>query len=109
MAIVNIYANNGGDEQWPFVYTSFQQALPRVQLNMINGPFAVMAGRVTKSEYAQQGIAAIKDFGVKYKSYGFTPQVIAALNEIRVRRGKLNDNNSVKMIDDAIKQISETK
>ncbi|MEP6610816.1 MAG: M1 family metallopeptidase [Mucilaginibacter sp.] len=109
LAILNIYANSGSDEQWPYVYNSFQKATSQGQFSMINGPFTVMVGRVKNPAYAQQGVTAMKDFGLKFKGFGLAQPVIAALNGIKDQRAKINDTESVKIIDDAIKQLSETK
>jgi len=109
LAILAIYANNGGDEQWPYVYSSFQSAPAESQFGMINGPFTAMIGRVNNPAHAQQGITAIRDFGLKFKGFGLAPPATAALNQIKAQRNKLNDNASVKIIDDAIKQLNETK
>jgi aminopeptidase N len=109
LAILAIYANNGSDEQWPYVYDSFQKATSQGQFGMINGPFTVMVGRVKNPAYAQQGIIAMKEFGLKFKGFGLAQPVIAALNGIKAQRAKINDTESVKAIDDAIKQLSQTK
>jgi aminopeptidase N len=106
LAILNIYANSGGDEQWPYVYNSFQKNTSQGQFGMINGPFTVMVGRVKNPAYAQQGVTAMKDFGLKFKGFGLAQPVIAALNSIKDQRAKMNDNESVKVIDDAIKQLN---
>jgi aminopeptidase N len=107
-AIVSTYAKFGGDEQWPYVYKGYIDAAPQGKFNMMRD-FAGMTGTVTNPAYAQQGIAAIKDFGIKFKQFGVAPVAVGMLNDIKAKRTKLNDNASVTAVDDAIKQINDTK
>ena len=108
-AIVTVYATSGGSQEWPYVFNAFDKGAPQIKFNMIRGSFAAMVGRVDKPEYAQQGIAAIKDFGMKFKQYGIAPPIISALTDIKDKRTKLNDDASAKAADDAIKAINDAK
>jgi aminopeptidase N len=103
-SILNIYAVNGGDAEWPYVNSKFDDA-------DVQGKFAVMrsyvayVGRLQKSEYAQQGIEQIKAVGVRYKQYGIAPALVNFLQTIKDQRAKLNDTASVNAADNAIKQL----
>ncbi|TWI94589.1 aminopeptidase N [Mucilaginibacter frigoritolerans] len=108
IAIVNVYATSGGSDQWNYVFNAFKNAQPQAQFNMIRG-FAAMAGRVDKPDYAQQGIGAIKDFGVKFKQFGIAPTIEGLLNDIKTARTKLNDTASAQAADDAVKAIEAAK
>ncbi len=108
-AIVTVYATSGSSEQWAYVYNAFDKGAPQIKFNMIRGSFTAMVGRVDKPEYAQQGINAIKDFGVKFKQFGIAPPIISALTDIKAQRTKLNDDASAKAADDAIKAINDAK
>ena len=77
-AIITVYAISGGDDQWAYVFKAFNDASPQGKFNMIRSPFAAMIGHVNNPTYAQQGIAAFKDFGVKYKRFGIAPNVLPA-------------------------------
>jgi len=107
-AIITVYATSGGSEQWPYVLRAFNEASAQGKFNMVRS-FAAMTGHVDKPEYAQQGIAALKDLGVKYKKFGVGPFVNGLLTEIKTQRTKLKDDASVKAADDAIKAIDEAK
>lgn len=107
-AIINVYATSGGNEQWPYVLKALNEANPQGQFGMIRN-FAALTGRVDKSEYAQQGIAAIKGLGVKYKKFGVGSFVDGLLTDIKTKRTKLNDDASVKAVDDAIKEVDSAK
>ena len=107
-AMITVYATGGGDEQWPFVYSAYNAAVPQGKFNMLRN-FAAMTGHVEKPDYAQQGIGAIKDFGVKYKQFGVAPTVIGLLTEIKTQRTTLKDDASAKAADDAIKAINDAK
>lgn len=107
-AIISIYAKNGGDAEWPYVYSNFTAADPQSKIDMMQG-FIYMTAHVKNTEYAQQGIAAIRDFGIKFKPNGFAPQIIQVLDQIKGVRQQLNDNASVKLIGESVKQINDTK
>jgi len=71
--------------------------------------FAAMTGRVDKPEYAQQGISALKDLGIKYKQFGVGPFVTSLLTTIKGQREKMNDAASAKAADEAIKAVNDAK
>jgi aminopeptidase N len=108
-AIITVYARAGGDEQWSYVFNGYNEGAPQIKFNMIMGPFSTMVGHIDNAEYALQGIAAIKDFGVKYKKFGIAPNVIGRLNDIKAERTKMKDDTSVKAVDDAIKAINDAQ
>lgn len=107
-AIVSVYATNGGSEQWPYVYKAFSDLGPQGKFNLLRS-FGALTGRVDKPEYAQQGIAAIKDMGVKYKQFGIGPFVTGLLTTIKTERTKLNDTASANTADEAIKAVNDAK
>jgi aminopeptidase N len=107
-AIVTVYSTSGGDAEWPFIYNSFEKATPQGKFNMVR-PFGAMVGTVSNPVYAQQGINALKDIGVKYKQFGVGTFVINLLNQIKTGRTTLKDDASVKVADDAIKAINDAK
>ncbi len=107
-AIVNTYATNGGSEQWPYVYNKFTESGPQGKFGTVRS-MAAMTGRVDKPEYAQQGIGAIKDLGIKYKQFGVGPFVTGLLTDIKAARTKLNDNASATAADEAIKAVNDAK
>jgi aminopeptidase N len=107
-AMISVYATSGGDAEWPFVYSSYDKAVPQAKFGMIRN-FAAMTGHLTNPVYVQQAIGAIKNFGVKYKQFGVAPTMIGVLTEIKTARTKLNDDVSAKAADDAIKAINDAK
>ena len=107
-AIVNVYAKNGSDAEWPYVYSHFKETDPQNKVYMMKN-FISLTAQVKNSEYAQQGITVIKEFGIQFKSYGFDKKAIEILNQIRQARQSMNDNASVKLIDEAIQQLNDAK
>ncbi|HEY0244454.1 MAG TPA: hypothetical protein VGC01_02740, partial [Mucilaginibacter sp.] len=106
--MVHVYAVGGNDAQWLFVFGAYTKGEPQTKYNLIRD-MAGMIGRLNSSEYAQQGIAGIKDFGIKYKSQSIAPIVIGLLNDIKTQREKLNDAASATAADNAVKAINEAK
>ncbi|WP_295770600.1 M1 family metallopeptidase [uncultured Mucilaginibacter sp.] len=100
--IVNTYATNGSDAEWPYVSRKFEEA-------DIQGKFASIRkvagfiGRLKSSEYARQGIDQIRSTGVRYKQYGIAPAVTQILEGIKAQRS--GDEASVKAVDAAIKDL----
>ncbi|SEO18762.1 M1 family metallopeptidase [Mucilaginibacter sp. OK283] len=107
-AMMNVYATSGTDAQWTFVYKQFDEAAPQAKYNALD-KFSAMAGRVQKPEYAQQGISQIKDFGIKYKPQGIADPAIKFITDIKEKRAQMHDDATVKVADDAIKQINDAK
>ena len=68
---------------------------------------AGMTGAVKKPEYAQQGIAAIKDAAIKYKMYGVAAPLSTMLEGIKTQRTQMGDTASATAVDDAIKEINK--
>jgi aminopeptidase N len=106
--IVRIYARNGGsDAEWPFVYHAYKNGGIQMKFDL-NGDFAAMTARVTNPAYAQQGIEEIKENGIRYKAYGADQMAIQQLDgSIKTSREKLNDNASLKAIDDAVSELKK--
>ena len=108
-AIVDVYANNGTSAQWPFVYKKFTEGNLQTKFNLAR-KFATMTANVDNSEDAQQGIEALKKMGLKYKVYGADQFVIGQLEgNIKTQRTKMNDQVSLKAIDEAVKELKEAK
>jgi aminopeptidase N len=103
-SILNIYAANGTDAEWPYVNSKFEASDVQSKFNAMRN-YAAFAGRVKNPAYAQQGIEQIKSFGIKYKQYGIAPALVTFLESIKAERTKLNDDASVKAADEAIKQL----
>lgn len=108
LAIVHTYATLGNSAEWPFVYKQFIDAGIQGKFNMIRD-IAAMIAKVEKPEYAQQGIDALKDCGIKYKVYGAGPPVVGMLNNIKTQRTKMNDTASANAADAAAKAVLDAK
>ncbi|MDB5134587.1 MAG: pepN 1 [Mucilaginibacter sp.] len=108
--IVDIYAENGKAAQWPFVYNLFIHADKRGQFDMLRR-MAQMTGSIDNPADAQQGIAAIKGFGIKYNNLilDLNDFVVGLLNDIKDQRTELKDDASAKAADEAGKAISAIK
>jgi aminopeptidase N len=106
LALIHVYATAGGDAEWPFVYKQFTDAGIQNKFNMVR-EFAGMTGKVSKPEYAQQGIIAIKETAIKYRVYGVAPPLITMLDGIKAQRTQMGDTASAKAAEDAVKEINK--
>jgi aminopeptidase N len=107
-AIIAVYSISGGNDEWPYVLNAFNDASPQGKFTMARN-FAAMTGHVDNPAYAQQGIAAFKDLGIKYKKFGVAPFVTGVLADIKAQRVKLKDDASAKAADDATQAINDAK
>jgi aminopeptidase N len=104
-AILNVYAGNGSDAEWPFVYDQYKESGAQTKYNLARA-FATMAGKVNSSAYAQQAISELKAFGLQYKPQGIAPNIITVLEALKAARAQKNDAASVAAVDEAIKAIN---
>ncbi|MGY0037092.1 M1 family metallopeptidase [Pedobacter sp. NJ-S-72] len=107
-AMTTVYAQNGGDAEWPYVYKNFQESDAQSKFDMLKD-FAIMTARVKSPEYSGQGINALKEFGIKYKSQGAAPVITSVLDQIKTVRQQQHDDASVKLIGEAQQQINDKK
>jgi aminopeptidase N len=101
-----VYGSAGSDAEFPYVYKQFTEAELNAKFGMIRD-FAAMTGKVTKPEYAQQGITAIKDAAIKYKMYGVAAPLKVMITDIKAERTKKGDTASASFADEAIKEIDK--
>jgi aminopeptidase N len=106
LAILNVYAAGGTDEQYDYVYNAFVNGEPQTQFNIMQ-KFADFTGRVKNPAQAQKGIKAMADFGVKYKKYGVAPQVAQILTTIKTSRTALGDTAAGETIDKAVAELQK--
>jgi aminopeptidase N len=107
-AILNIYATNGADDQYEFVYKAYTESAPQEQYQLM-AKFAAFTGRIKSSEWAQKGIKSIVEFGVKYKRYGVSPGAISALTSIKAARTAQGDTASVAAADKGLADIDKAE
>ncbi|MDR3694794.1 M1 family metallopeptidase [Mucilaginibacter sp.] len=107
-AIIAVYSTSGGNDEWPYVMNAFNDASVQGKFGMARN-FAAMTGHVDNPTYAQQGITAFKELGIKYKKFGVAPFVTGLLADIKAHRVKLKDDASAKAADDAAQAINDAK
>ncbi|MBB6130299.1 M1 family metallopeptidase [Mucilaginibacter lappiensis] len=103
-AIFSLYATKGAAAEWPYIYDTFKNAGTQNKFNSVRS-FAEMTGRIEKPEYAQQGIAELKEFGIKYKMYGADKFVGTLMQTIKTQRTQLNDTASATAADSVAKEF----
>jgi len=104
-AIVRLYSPNVTDAEWPFVYKAFKNGGIQMQFSLINNFIGCIA-HVPNPEYAQQGVALLKDIAARYKAYGADQMVVGALQgAIKSGRTKLNDTATIQVIDKTVTEI----
>jgi aminopeptidase N len=109
LAIVGVYATNGSDAEWPYVIAAFKKASVQAKVDNSIKSMPKIIGRMTNRAYVTAGINSIRDLAIEYKRYGIAPRLIASLEEISKQRKSLNDDESAKTAEEAIKQINNAK
>ena len=104
LGIISLYAEQGGADQWNYVYTNYKTLGAQSKFDLLP-KFAVLVSRLDKSADALQGIDEIKNLGIRFKPYGVAPFVTTMLSNIKEQRSKLNDQASVKAIEQAVAEI----
>ncbi|MEZ2337379.1 M1 family aminopeptidase [Mucilaginibacter sp. RCC_168] len=107
-AIISVYADQGGDAQWPFVYQRYHEAEIQNQIH-VSKAFSGMIGHLTRPEAVLQGIEELKQVAIRYKGDGVAPFMIKMLDSIKDQRTRLNDAAGAKASADAIQQINDAK
>jgi len=107
-AIVRVYATEGGATEWPFVYSRFNNGTLQEKIHLVS-KFAEMTSRMENPTYIRQGIETLTALAIRYKSVGAAPFVAKFMDRIREVKTKANDISSVKLIDDAVKEIDAAK
>jgi aminopeptidase N len=109
LAIVDVYATNGSDAEWPYVIAAFKKASVQAKVDNSIKAMPKIIGSMKNRAYVTEGINNIRDLAIAYKKYGIAPRMIISLEEISKQRKSMNDGESVKAAEEAIKQINEAK
>jgi aminopeptidase N len=109
LAIVSVYATNGADAEWPYVIAAFKKASVQAKIDNAIKSMPKIIGRMNNGANVSEGINSIRDLAVSYKKYGVAPKLIASLEQISKQRKSMNDDESARIADDAVKQINDAK
>lgn len=105
-AIFRVYAQEGGDRQWPFMLKKYQEGTLQDQVHLIH-EFAELMAKLKQPALVLQGIAAFKDICITNKGADGVPYIIKFMNEVKDKRGQLGDAVSVQAMSDAIQKIND--
>jgi aminopeptidase N len=106
-AIDHVYVTYGNNEQWPYVYSLY--GFPHSPGNYPFTAITNFLSRLENASYVVEGIEAIKSYIVSEKKVHMKDIVIKELNQIKKKRLQLHDQESVKVVDEAIRQIGQLK
>ena len=108
-AVTEVYAKNGALAQWAYVRDKFDAARPQGKFNLME-PVAAMLGRLDDPTALTEGIARLKDLGVKYKGYGADKPVIGLLQGIvPAKAGRANAAETQQAVEKAVAEIQAAK
>ena len=107
-AILFLYTRYGDSKEWNFINGLFESYAPPRKYNIVKD-YGFFTGRIKNFEFAQQGIEEIKKLGIIGKKFGVDKEIIEILKQIKRDRKLLNDIDSIKLVDIAIKEIENVK
>ena len=81
-AIVGVYAQQGGDAEWPYIREKFDAAGVQQQFNMLPG-LAGLFKRTNDRAIQTQVLERMQTMGVKYKKYGIDQPLLALLQQLK--------------------------
>nr|WP_294900506.1 M1 family metallopeptidase [uncultured Pedobacter sp.] len=93
-SIVNIYGVQGGDAEFPYVYSSFQGAGTQTQFDMIPGLASILMN-VKDIQNLQQGLDELASMAKKFTKYSVDKYVNVMLNNVLQAKKDDRDKASV--------------
>jgi aminopeptidase N len=93
-SIVNIYRVQGGDAEFPYVYSSFQGAGTQTQFDMIPGLASIIMN-VKDIQNLQQGLDELASMAKKFTKYSVDKYVNVMLNNVLQAKKDDRDKASV--------------
>lgn len=109
-AIVNVYGVQGGDAEFPYVYSSFLNASTQSQFDMIPALTSILIN-IKDSENLQNGLNQLQTMSEKYKKYGINKYVNGMLSNVLLAKKDDSEKASViekPIFDKQIKAIEKT-
>ncbi|WP_324671123.1 M1 family aminopeptidase [Hymenobacter sp. GOD-10R] len=107
-AIAEVYATQGGLEQWPFVRQKFDEAGPQGRFDLLKG-FAGMLMRLNDPTAVAEGVDRIKNLGIQFKSYGAADPMINLLEALKSKQSGTAAAQNKQVIERAQQEIQQAK
>jgi aminopeptidase N len=107
-AIADIYAEQGGLAQWPFVRAKFDEAGPQGRFDLLKG-IAGMLSRIDDPTALAEGVERIKTLGIQFKSYGAADPMIGLLESVKNKKSGANADQQKQIIEKAQQEIQQAK
>jgi aminopeptidase N len=104
ITLIALYADNGTDEQWPFVSQNYKTLPAQAKFTLLR-KYSAFTARVKNPVYATQGIEQLKEMGIQFQASGVVPVVSQMLNTIKAARTQMGDTASAQAVDNALKAI----
>ncbi len=108
-AMVNVYGQAGGPEQWLSMLAKYAAADANGRFEMLPG-LAEILGRLDDPAALSQGIGRIKELTVQYKPYIDASRIIGLLRQIQQRQAKRPNGAQVAaLVEQAVGEIGAAK
>ena len=108
-AVLEVYAKQGAQAQWPYVRDKFDAARPQAQFNMIE-PMATLLGRLDDATAFAEGVSRLKALAIKYKTYGADKAVVGLLQAAATSQAsRPRATEARQLVDQAVAEITAAK
>lgn len=82
VTIVTLYTTAGSEENFDFVSKSFNEGSVENKFQMIQG-FVLLLSKVKNTTTVKENVAALKQMGIQYKTYGIDKYVVGLLTNLQ--------------------------
>lgn len=108
-AVIEVYASQGNDAQWPLVRDKFDAAPLQSRFQLLGG-LGDMLVRLNDAANFTQGVDRIKAIAIEYKSQGAGEPLIGLLQSVKERKtsGPIVQQ-AQQIIDKAVQEIQQAK
>ncbi|WP_310397699.1 M1 family aminopeptidase [Hymenobacter sp.] len=108
-AVVAVYAKAGGPAEWAYVRDRYDAARPQAKFNLAE-PMAGLMNRLDDPAAFNEGVARIRDLGVKFKSYGADQMAVGLLQAAaKGQASRANASAAQQAVDKAVEEIKNAK
>ena len=109
LAVVDVYAKNGGQPQWKFVRDKFDAASGREKGNFFEG-MGIMLARLTDTAAFTEDVDRLKGLAIQYKRFGADEPIIGMMQAaVKQQAGTATAAANQQIAEKAIAEIQAAK
>jgi len=107
-ALFELYVNNGGIAQWPFIYQTYNSAPVPARIRLLP-KFTQMICLLEDTRPVLQGIDVLQEMARQYKAQGAGTYILRCLAQIKAAKEKQHDQLALNAVATAVSEIGNGK